>query len=59
MKILWAKNQANVWCLFHFGDCVLTHGFSKSNGKYVTTRVEVGAGSIMKANWKTHKIFYP
>ena len=56
LKVFWAHVRANAWCLFHFGDNIITTGIWDIDGRYVTTSVVVGRGSIK--TWKTRKVFY-
>ena len=53
-----AHIRANVWCLFHFGHCILTCQ-TKARGYWPQTdSIEVGKGSILNGTWKTVKVFY-
>jgi len=58
-KALWGGVRANVWCLFHPWNHVMTRT-EKLPGKlfYETVMVCAGKGSILNESWKTARVFY-
>lgn len=58
VRVFIAHVRANVWCLFHFGYCVLTHQTKAHGCRPQTERIETGTGSIIDGTWKTARVFY-
>ena len=58
VRVFIAHVMANVWCLFHFGHCILIHQTTAPGCWPQTDRIEVGTGSIINGTWKTAKVFY-
>jgi hypothetical protein len=58
VRVFIAHVRANVWCLFHFGHCVLTHQTKAPGCWPQTDRIETGTGSILNGTWKTARVFY-
>jgi hypothetical protein len=59
IRVFMGHVKANIWCLLHFGHCILTHT-TKARGSWwsQTHLIEVGTGSILKRTWKTARVFY-
>jgi len=57
-EVFIAHVRANVWCLFHFGHCILTHQTKAPGCWPQTDRIEAGTGSILNGTWKTARVFY-
>jgi hypothetical protein len=57
-RVFIAEVRANVWCLFHLGQCILKTTTKESGYWAKTERLEVGTGSILKGTWKTVRVFY-
>jgi len=58
VRVFIAHVRANVWCLFHFGHCILTHRTKAPGCLPQTYRIEAGTGSILNGTWKTVRVFY-
>lgn len=57
-RIFTAHVMANLWCLLHFGHCVLTMKVKAESYPEETVLIETGKGSLSKGTWKTSKVFY-
>ena len=58
LQVVLGYIQANLYCLFHFGLCVLTT-YSLEHHSTITKKISVGKGSIYNNTWQEVKQFYP
>lgn len=58
MRIFLAHVKAHLWCLVHFGQCILIEYTETPGGPRQVDRIEAGIGSPFDGTWQTAQVFY-